>query len=270
MQFKYFEIEKIILCTLACIQISSTQKPRCSTFAMNFFGSLHEDRAKPLWEIEKESIGMVMHTCFPRCERDQQCVGVEICTIRPDLSRCRGCCEWYVIDKDGGLPRNATDGCKYFELSKDSVESRGTRLSANSNLTAVASSTLELTNNNLVSNVLDGIPDCNISNVYSSNFEPNPWLEVTLPGTITIWRIIIYNGVYGIGVGLVNLNVTYSNNDVTNICGFYPGLLSHEGDLVSFYCPPKARATTVKMQVQSKPGQLNFLFSCEVEIYRKG
>lgn len=72
------------------------------------------------------------------------------------------------------------------------------------------------------------------------------------------------------GVGLVNLNVTYSNNGVTDICGFYPGLLSHEGDLVSFYCPPKARATTVKMQVQSKPGQLNFLFSCEVEIYRKG
>uniref|UniRef100_K1R5R1 Uncharacterized protein n=1 Tax=Magallana gigas TaxID=29159 RepID=K1R5R1_MAGGI len=46
------------------------------------------------------------------------------------------------------------------------------------------------------------------------------------------------------GVGLVNLNVTYSNNGVTDICGFYPGLLSHEGDLVSFYCPPKARATT--------------------------
>lgn len=66
-------------------------------------------------------------------------------------------------------------------------------------MSAVASSTLKLTNYNLVSNVLDGIPDCNISNVYSSNSETNPWLEVTLPGTITIWRIIIYNGVYGLG-----------------------------------------------------------------------
>lgn len=37
-------------------------------------------------------------------------------TIGPVLSRRRGCCEWHVIDKDGGLPTNTTDGYKYFEM----------------------------------------------------------------------------------------------------------------------------------------------------------
>lgn len=116
MQLKFAGIESLILCTIACFQISFTKRPQCSSFAMKFFGSLREDRAKLLWDIEKESLVSVMHACFPRCEKDQRCVGVEVCTIRPDLLRCRGCCEWYVVDKDGGLPRNATDSCKYFEL----------------------------------------------------------------------------------------------------------------------------------------------------------
>lgn len=71
------------------------------------------------------------------------------------------------------------------------------------------------------------------------------------------------------GFGLVNLNVTYSNNGVTDICGFYPGHLSHDGDQVTFYCPPEAHATTVKLQILSNPGQINFLYLCEIEIYRK-
>nr|XP_034310798.1 uncharacterized protein LOC117684108 [Crassostrea gigas] len=265
MQFEFF---KKVICILACLELSQNQQSRCTTYTMNkkFIGSLQEDRAKPLWEFEKESVGLVMHFCFSQCERDQRCVGVEICTIRPDLSRCRGCCEWYVIDKDGGLPRNATDGCKYFELSKDSMESRGSRVSAN--LSAVASSTYLQMENNIVSNVFDGILDCNISNVYSSFSHLNPWLKVTLPGTITIWKIVIYNG-YIFGSALRNVNVTYSKNGVTDTCGFYPGLSSRDSDQVSFYCPPEAHGTTVKLQIQTKPGQIDFFYLCEIEIYRK-
>lgn len=116
MQFQFFNT--VIACILASLQLSHNQQSRCTTYTMHkkFIGSLHDDRAKPLWEIEKESVGLAMHVCFAYCERDQRCVGIEICTIRPDLARCRGCCEWYVVDKDGGLPRNATDSCKYFEL----------------------------------------------------------------------------------------------------------------------------------------------------------
>ncbi|XP_034325582.2 uncharacterized protein [Magallana gigas] len=266
MQFEFFK--KVIACILACLELSRNQQSRCTTYTMNkkFIGSLQEDRAKPLWEFERESVGLVMHFCFSQCERDQRCVGIEICTIRPDLSRCRGCCEWYVIDKDGGLPGNATDGCKYFELSKNNMESRGSRVSAN--LSAVASTTWWPIKNNIVSNVLDGIPDCNRSNIYSSAREPNPWLEVTLPGAITIWKIVIYNGDI-FSFAFVNVNVTYSKNGVTDICGFYPGVLSRNSDQVSFYCPPEAHATTVKLQIQSKPGQLDFLYLCEIEIYRK-
>lgn len=85
MQLKFAGIESLILCTIACFQISFTKRPQCSSFAMKFFGSLREDRAKLLWDIEKESLVSVMHACFPRCEKDQRCVGVEVCTIRPDL-----------------------------------------------------------------------------------------------------------------------------------------------------------------------------------------
>lgn len=116
MQFQFFNT--VIACILASLQLSHNQQSRCTTYTMHkkFIGSLHDDRAKPLWEIEKESVGLAMHVCFAYCERDQRCVGIEICTIRPDLARCRGCCEWYVVDKDGGLPRTAIGGCKYFEL----------------------------------------------------------------------------------------------------------------------------------------------------------
>ncbi|XP_052684123.1 uncharacterized protein LOC128164369 [Crassostrea angulata] len=236
---------------------------------MKFFGSLHEEQAKPLWEVEKESVGSAMHSCFLRCESDQHCFGIEICTIRPDLSRCRGCCEWYVVDKDGGFPINATDGCKYYEMSKDTVGSRGTRLYANSNMKAVASSTHM---NEHPSYVLDELygNECKTINVYSSVYEKKPWLEVIWTGTISIWRIIIYNRSQNQGHRLVNLNVTYSNNGVTGICGFYPGLLSRDGDIILFYCLPEAHATSVKLQIQSNPEQTNVLSLCEVEIYRKG
>lgn len=233
-------------------------------------GSLHKDRAQTLWEIDAESVESAMYLCVRRCERDHRCVGIEICSIGQDLSRCRGCCEWYVVDKDGGFPRNATDGCKYFELSKNGVESRGIKLSANSNLSAVASSTyMHLGTPLLASNVLDGLYGI-YCNIYSSIIERDPWLEVTWSGTVIVWRIVIYNRADCCGGRLVNLNVTYRNNGVTDICGFYPGLLSRDGDTISFYCPPEARATTVKLQIQSKPGQTNELNICAVEIYRKG
>lgn len=70
------------------------------------------------------------------------------------------------------------------------------------------------------------------------------------------------------GFRLVNLNVTYKNNRATGICGFNPGFLSRDSDSLLFYCPPEAHATSVKLQIQSKPGQLNELNLCEVEIYK--
>eukprot|EP00105_Crassostrea_gigas_P041371 XP_019925519.1 PREDICTED: fucolectin-like [Crassostrea gigas] len=122
-----------------------------------------------------------------------------------------------------------------------------------------------------VSNVLDGINgnDCNRSNVFGSGKEENPWLEITWSGAITIWRIIIYNRVDCCGDRLVNVNVTYSIKGVVEICGFYPGLLSRDGDVIMFFCPPEARASSVKLQIQSKSGQVDYLMLCEVEIYRK-
>lgn len=116
MEFQF--LNTMIVCFLASLHFSRNQQSRCTTYTMyqKFIGSLHDDRAKPLWEIERESVQSAKYLCVRRCEKDHRCVGIEICTIGPDLSRCRGCCEWYVIDKDGGLPRNATDGCKYFDL----------------------------------------------------------------------------------------------------------------------------------------------------------
>lgn len=71
------------------------------------------------------------------------------------------------------------------------------------------------------------------------------------------------------GHRLVNLNVTYNNNGVTGICGFYTGPLSRDGDVITFYCPPGVHASSVKLQIQSKPEQKNVLNLCEVEIDKK-
>lgn len=71
------------------------------------------------------------------------------------------------------------------------------------------------------------------------------------------------------GSRLVNLKVTYQNKGITGICGFYPGLLSREGDIILFYCLPEAYATSVKLQIQSKAEQTNILNLCEVEFYKK-
>ncbi|XP_052683554.1 fucolectin-1-like [Crassostrea angulata] len=271
MQLQFFNA---VICILALLHFSRNQQSRCTTFTMyiKFIGSLHDDRTKPLWEFESESLESAKYLCVRRCEKDHRCVGIEICSIGPDLSRCRGCCEWYVIDKDGGFPRNANDGCKYFELSKDSVESRGIRLSTNSNLlTAVASSIYGLNSGWPPSNALDGLHGnkCETGKPYISINEPNPWLEVKWSGTIAIQRIIIYNRFDCCGNLLVDLNVTYNNNGVTGICGFYPGLLSRNGDRILFFCPPEAHATSVKLQIQSKPDQRNMLNLCEVEVYKK-
>lgn len=71
------------------------------------------------------------------------------------------------------------------------------------------------------------------------------------------------------GDRLVNVNVTYSIKGVVEICGFYPGLLPRDGDVIMLFCPPEARASSVKLQIQSKSGQVDYLMLCEVEIYRK-
>lgn len=65
-------------------------------------------------------------------------------------------------------------------------------MSANSNMSAVASSTYV---NEHPSNVIDGLygDDCKAPNVYSSVRQKNPWLEVIWPGTVSIWKIIMYN-----------------------------------------------------------------------------
>lgn len=69
MQVKFFQ--KVIVYILTCLQLSRNQQSRCTPYTMNekIIGSLSEDRAKPLWEIEKESVGLVMHSWFRRCER---------------------------------------------------------------------------------------------------------------------------------------------------------------------------------------------------------
>lgn len=94
-----------------------TKQQKCTTVNLNIKSGreLTADMASPLWTIYAATYGSALYHCFPRCEEDERCVGIELCRIRPDYSRCRGCCEWFV-NWHKGIALTTSDKCRYIEL----------------------------------------------------------------------------------------------------------------------------------------------------------
>lgn len=101
--------------TVSVFTVTKLQK--CTTVNLNIKSGreLTADMASPLWTIYAATYGSALYHCFPRCEEDERCVGIELCRIRPDYSRCRGCCEWFV-NWHKGIALTTSDKCRYIEL----------------------------------------------------------------------------------------------------------------------------------------------------------
>lgn len=91
---------------------------QCTTLNLNIKASVEliEEKAYPLWTNDYETYGAALYHCFPRCEKDERCVGIELCRIRPGNSRCRGCCEWFVNPHEGVPALKTSEVCRYIEV----------------------------------------------------------------------------------------------------------------------------------------------------------
>ncbi|XP_052702035.1 fucolectin-5-like [Crassostrea angulata] len=255
--------------TVSVFTVTKLQK--CTTVNLNIKSGreLTADMASPLWTIYAATYGSALYHCFPRCEEDERCVGIELCRIRPDYSRCRGCCEWFV-NWHKGIALTTSDKCRYIELdNRTNVNETGTNVALHSSTTA---SSVAVFGPNVLSHrkAVDGIALCpHSSYTFHTYEEVDPWVKINLQRIVMIWRIIVYNRQDCCGSRLVNLNVTYSNGGQTNSCGYYPGSMAKSGDVILFQCPPDARGSSVKLMVQSPPGIKNYFSLCEVEVYQK-
>ena len=70
---------------------------------------------KPLFTVDDSKD--MFHRCFFLCERNQQCIGVEICKVKEGLFRCQACCEWKKVKKYTTLP--GASNCTYYEQVSD-------------------------------------------------------------------------------------------------------------------------------------------------------
>ena len=66
---------------------------------------------KPLFTVDDSKD--MFHRCFFLCERNQQCIGVEICKVKEDLFRCQACCEWKKEKKY--TTQSGASNCTYYE-----------------------------------------------------------------------------------------------------------------------------------------------------------
>ena len=70
---------------------------------------------KPLFTVDDSKAKF--HQCLFLCERNQQCIGVEICKIKEGLFRCQACCEWKKVKKYTTLL--GASNCTYYEQVSD-------------------------------------------------------------------------------------------------------------------------------------------------------
>ena len=66
---------------------------------------------KPLFTVDDSKARF--HQCFFLCERNQQCIGVEICKVKENLFRCQACCEWKKEKKY--TTQSGASNCTYYE-----------------------------------------------------------------------------------------------------------------------------------------------------------
>jgi hypothetical protein len=103
---------KVIGLVIAIQHVISQQFYYHREFHLIFNGKLPDDYYQTIFSADGTSYGKTLSKCTNYCVNDQRCVGLELCQIKPDLFRCRVCCEW----KKLGNHKDPQPGCKYLEM----------------------------------------------------------------------------------------------------------------------------------------------------------
>nr|XP_022302975.1 uncharacterized protein LOC111110670 isoform X2 [Crassostrea virginica] len=197
----------------------------------------------------------MFHRCFFLCERNQQCIGVEICKVKEDLFRCQACCEWKKVKKYGTM--SGASNCTYYEQQIDF----GTNLALNKSATL---STTQADPKYNPSNAVDGKKYCTISSPGAvSDHSLRPWLLIQLKMTFDVTMVTAFASYYR--YELDDITVIVSDGHVNHTCGGqYPGP-TQPYDVVRFLCGPGTRGSNITiLRNTTNTGYLNV---CEVEIF---
>ena len=82
-------------------------------FKLKFFGSLANEE-EVLFSGEGKSFITAVNQCSEFCRRDRRCIGMELCKITENRTRCRVCCKTKMEEE--GIPSNNTDRCRYMTM----------------------------------------------------------------------------------------------------------------------------------------------------------
>ncbi|XP_078341067.1 uncharacterized protein LOC111106368 isoform X2 [Crassostrea virginica] len=206
---------------------------------------------KPLFTVDDSKD--IFHRCFFLCERNQQCIGVEICKVKEHLFRCQACCEWKKVKIYTTLP--GASNCTYYEQHID--------FGTNSLNKSATLSTQAATIYNS-SHAVDGKKYCTNSIPWAlSSPSLRPWLLIQLNMTFDVTMVTAFASMYGYEFD--NITVIVSDGHANQTCGGqYPGP-TQPYDVVRFLCGPGTRGSNIT--ILKNTTNTDFLGLCEVEIF---
>ncbi|XP_061186213.1 uncharacterized protein LOC133194228 [Saccostrea echinata] len=227
-------------------------------FCLKAYGSL-TDNFKVLFSAEATTYSSVLNKCANFCRGDRRCIGMELCTIREDLYRCRVCCEWLRLTEKTSLFKDSKE-CKYMEMN----EERTSNVAVNKPATIIS---VFKPDYQFASNAVDNVTVCpnGLSNAHT-RFEFNPWVEIDLQNTFDVLKVLIFNRQDQSGNRLHDLSINIVENGTEHLCGFFEGPGVTGGRLLLF-CTSGSRGRYVKLMIQSRPGEKDFLHVCEIQVF---
>ena len=101
----------LLLVFVSHIKLCDSQTYAGQKFKIKATVPLPSTDFKPLFTVD-DSRGR-FHKCFFLCERNQQCIGVQICKVKEDLFRCQACCEWKKVKNY--TTQSGASNCTYYE-----------------------------------------------------------------------------------------------------------------------------------------------------------
>nr|XP_022302974.1 uncharacterized protein LOC111110670 isoform X1 [Crassostrea virginica] len=200
----------------------------------------------------------MFHRCFFLCERNQQCIGVEICKVKEDLFRCQACCEWKKVKKYGTM--SGASNCTYYEQNIE--------FETNLALKKITTLSSEFDSVHKSSYAVDGIKMCPIegsASIAASQYSIHPWLSIALRGTYQVKMVKVFARSDVFPNQLDNIRVLVNDKRFNHTCGGqYPGP-TEASDAVLFLCASGAIGS--KIIILKTTAGTDILGLCEVEVY---
>ncbi|XP_062579210.1 uncharacterized protein LOC134241143 [Saccostrea cucullata] len=227
-------------------------------FNLKAYGSLTEN-FKVLFSAEGTTLLSAINKCSKFCSGDRRCIGIELCTVREDLYRCRVCCEWLRLTETPYLYSNSQE-CKYMEMSDE----KSLNVAVNKPATMIS---VFKPNYQFAANAVDNITVCPTGlTTAHTGWEINPWMEIDLQGIFDIVKVLIFNRQDQSGHRLHDLSINVVENGKENGCGYFEGPGVTGGRYLVF-CTSGSRGNRVRFVIHSRPGQTDVLTVCEIQIF---